>query len=162
MPFETDRLIFRSPIPDDAEFYASLENNPQVKRFLGGPSGHSADYYRESLTLPRRKDAVATLTVIHRDSGALVGRAGILPLGNQEIEVHCVLSEEERGKGFGLEIVTGLVKLCKQLFPGKKIAGKVHPDNAASICITKKLGFREEGLTQSDGYDNGFWKLILE
>ena len=155
-------MILRTPIPDDAEFYAALENNPRVKRFVGGPSGRTADHYRQNITLGQQRDNLSTLTVMHRDSGAIIGRAGILELDNHEIEVHCVLAEEYWGQSFGLEIVTSLIDLCKQLFPRKQIAGKVHPDNTASIRIIERLSFREVGLIQSDGFDNGFRKFIIE
>lgn len=163
-PLETDRLILRTPIPDDAEFYETLENNPRVKRFVGGPSSHTADRYRQNITLGlgRQRDKLSTLTVIRRDSGTIIGRAGILKLDNHEIEVHCVLAEEYWGQRFGLEILNSLIELCKKHFTRKQIVGKVHPDNTAIIRIIERRGFREAGLIQSDGFDNGFRKFIFE
>lgn len=161
-PLNTERLILRQPIPDDAEFYAALENDPQVKRFVGGPSGHSAERYRQNAALPPRTDGVLTFTVVERYSGTCIGRAGILPVDEEAVEVHCVLAKEHWAKGFGLEIVAALLQFCKQHRQGKKVIGKVHPDNESSIRITRKLGFREEGLVESDGFDNGFRRLILE
>ena len=105
-PLDTERLILRTPIPDDAEFYATLENDPRVKRFVGGPSGHPADHYRQNITLSRRNNNVLTFTVIERDNRSIIGRAGILPVDNEGIEVHCVLAEEYWGRGFGFEIQT--------------------------------------------------------
>lgn len=161
-PLKTDRLILRIPIPDDAEFYTTLENNPLVKGFVGGPSKRTADNYRKRFTQGWQNENIGLLTVTQLDSGTIIGRAGILVPDNHEIEVHCVLAEEYWRQGFGLEIVTILIEFCKQHFPGKQIVGKVHPDNTASIRIIKRLGFREAGLIQSDGFDNGFWKFIFE
>ncbi len=73
-----------------------------------------------------------------------------------------MLAENHWRKGFGREIVTLLIRFCKQHFPSKEIIGKVHPENSASIRITQKLGFRDVGLIKSNEFDNGFKKLMLE
>jgi len=159
---ETDRLTLRAPTPEDAEFYAALENNPRVKRFIGGPSGLTANRYRQNIMLSNQKENSSVLTVAQRTSGTIIGRAGILGPDNHEIELHCVLAEEYWGQGLGYEIVNSLIEHCRQLFPGKRIVGKIHPENTVSIQIIEALGFRETALVQSDDFDNGFRKFILE
>ncbi len=154
-------MILRTPIPDDAEFYAALENNPRVKHFVGGPSGHTADYYCNNIMQGQKKNNLI-LTVTLRDSGTIIGRAGILGPNNHEIEIHTVLAEEYWGKKFGLEIVTTLMEHCKKLFPGEQIVSKVHPSNTVSIRIIERLGFREAGPIQSHGYDNAFRKFLFK
>lgn len=161
IPLETDRLLLRYPNQDDAEFYSNLENNPRVKTFVGGPSGHNADHYRMTGILAQREKSPSTLTVIRRDTDTIIGRAGILEANDQEMELHCVIAEEFWKQGFGPEIITSLIGLCKQLYPDKLIMGKVHPHNKRSIHILEKLDFREIGTISSEGFDDGFMKYSL-
>jgi ribosomal-protein-alanine N-acetyltransferase len=88
----------------------------------------------------------------------LIGRCGIIT-NDLESEIHIVLAKPYWGQGYGLEVAIALMELSLQEFPNKKIVAKVHPDNAFSIKILKRIGMIQTGIISSVGYDNGFLRF---
>lgn len=61
-----------------------------------------------------------------------------------------LLSELSWGKGFGTELVQGLVNKCQDMGNIKSISGGVEKDNIASIKVLNKCGFHILSQNEKD------------
>ncbi len=116
--------------------------------------------------LKKNKDKMPTFAVIENKSGKLIGIAGFNWINWQARwgEILYYLSPEERGKGYGSEIV-GL--LCEYAFAHlnlRKVWTKVHADNKASIRVLEKNGFTLAGRLREHVWSDGKYldELIYE
>jgi [ribosomal protein S5]-alanine N-acetyltransferase len=152
----TARLCIRAAQPQDAGFYADLENDPEVKRFVGGPTGKSAEQYRH--TLVDLGDNYRCLTVEYTGANLPIGRCGLI-IGEGEIEMHYLIGKQYWKRRFGSEIANALIELSSEKFPNLKIVAKSHPENLGSISILRKLGLKQTSVISSADYDNGFLRF---
>jgi RimJ/RimL family protein N-acetyltransferase len=143
------------PLLLDAQFLAEIENDPQVKRFVGGPSGKSEADYRGSIS------ALADcrcLTIESLSTQEPIGRCGLILIDN-EPDIHVILARHYWGRGLGSEVALGLKQFSSEMFPEKALVAKAHPENAASLSILRKLEFVQTGVVDSPFYDNGFLRF---
>ena len=159
-PFDsvtTAHTKIRLPTADDAAFVTAIENDADLKRFVGGPSGKSEECYQKSLGKPRD---LWCLIVESLDSGFQIGRCGLMtPLTSDECEVHVILAKHHCGHGLGTEVALKLREIAEARFPNRFLTAKVHPENAPSLAIIAKLGFSADGTVISDSYDHGWLRF---
>lgn len=159
-PFDsvtTAHTKIRLPTAGDATFVTAIENDADLKRFVGGPSGKSEECYRKSLGKPRD---LWCLIVESLDSGVQIGRCGLMtPLTSDECEVHVILAKHYCGHGIGTEVALKLREIAEARFRNRFLTAKVHPENAPSLAIIAKLGFSADGTVISDSYDHGWLRF---
>lgn len=148
----------RTAGPDDASFVEAVENDAFLKRMIGGPSGRSAESYRDFFQ--RNERDLRFLIVECLTTGCPIGVCGLLTgVVSDDCEIRIVLMREHQRRGFGSEIATAMQGLAHDMFPGKTITAKAHPDNEASLAILSRLGFVLEGELRSKSYDNGWLRF---
>jgi ribosomal-protein-alanine N-acetyltransferase len=108
---ETDRFVLRRLTVEDAPHYHSLETDPEVKRFLGGPSTMSVQDYEDRIA-KGASGLSTTLAVTPKNTGKYLGRCGFTEYTEcaETInwEINIVLSREcPKKQGYATEI--GLV-----------------------------------------------------
>lgn len=141
----------------DATFVAAIENDVELKRLLGEPSGKSEECYRKFLS--GTKD-LRFLVVESLATGCPIALCGLLTtLLSDDCEIRVIVAKDYWGQGLGTEIAAALKELAADIFPTKVLTARVHPDNAASLAIIRKLGLAENGIVTSDSYDNGWIKF---
>jgi RimJ/RimL family protein N-acetyltransferase len=159
-PFDTVTTAhtkIRLPNSEDAAFVTAIENDAELKRFVGGPSGKSEDCYRTSLGKPRE---LWCLIIESLESGVPIGRCGLMtPITSDECEVHIILEKNHSGHGLGTEVALKLCEIAEARFPNRSLTAKVHPENAASLAIISKLDFSADGTVTSDSYDHGWLRF---
>jgi RimJ/RimL family protein N-acetyltransferase len=159
-PFDcvtTAHTKIRLPTPADAPFVAAIENDPDLKRFVGGPSGKSEECYRKSLSTPRE---LWCLIVESLASGVQIGRCGLMtPFTSNECEVHVIVAKDHSGRGIGTEVALRLLEIAEDRFSKRFLTAKVHPENAPSLAIIAKLGLSADGTVSSDSYDHGWLRF---
>jgi RimJ/RimL family protein N-acetyltransferase len=135
----------------DAAFVTAIENDAELKRLVGGPSGKSEESYREFLnaTSDLRFLIIESLT-----TGLPIGLCGLLTgLFSDDCEIRVILTKDYRGQGLGTEIASALKEVAAEVFPNKVLTAKVHPDNTASLTIARRLGLTDEGKITSGPYE---------
>ena len=138
-------------------FVAAIENDVELKRLLGGPSGKSEERYRKFLS--GTKD-LRFLVVESLTTSSPIGLCGLLTgLLSDESEVRVIVTKDYWEQGIGTEIAAALKGLSTDIFPGKVLTAKVHPNNAPSLAIIRRLGLAQKGTVSSDSYDNGWIKF---
>lgn len=107
--------------------------------------------------------------LVARDgAGAVLGWAALSPVSDRCVyggvaEVSVYVGERGRGRGAGRALLGALVEASEQQGIWTLQAG-VFPENAASINLHLRCGFREVGRRERIGKLNGIWRdtLLLE
>ncbi len=116
--------------------------------------------------LKKNKNKMPTFAVIENETGKLVGVAGFNWINWQARwgEILYYLAPEERGKGYGTEVVKLLCEYAFKHLNLRKVWAKVHEDNKASIRILEKSGFTLSGRFREHVWSDGRYmdELIYE
>lgn len=141
MILRTERLVLRRWQPGDAEPFAALNADPEVTRFVGGPMTREA-----SDAMVARFEAFLDERGYGRwaveEAGTLVGFAGLgtHPFVGGAIEIGWRLARHAWGRGVATEAARAVVDVAFGEAGLDRIVAVVHPDNAASIGVCRKLG----------------------
>jgi RimJ/RimL family protein N-acetyltransferase len=148
----TERLILRPHRLSDFDACAALWGDPDVVRFIGGvPFKREQSWgrllcYRGSWHLL----GFGFWAIEDRGSRTFIGEAGFLearrnmtPSIEGTLETGWVLRPAAHGKGYATEALSAIVDWGQTRFPEKTMNCIVDPENAASLRVAAKLGFRE-------------------
>ena len=100
-----------------------------------------------------------------RDGDEILGWAALSPVSDRCVyggvaEVSVYVGERGRGRGVGRALLDALVEASEQNGIWTLQAG-VFPENAASIKLHLRCGFREVGRRERIGKLNGVWRDTL-
>jgi len=159
---ETERLLLRAPVADDAEVLAPMYGDPEVMRYVGdGRPLSRAETERSVKRMIQRweADGFGLFTTVRKGDGAVIGRVGLLVWntdtwepttraesedGRTEVEVGYTLGRDYWGQGYATE-AAGAVRdyALRELGADRLIALIIH-GNTASENVAQKLGLRYE------------------
>jgi len=145
----TERLLLRKFTNQDEQAYADIMTNPNVYRYLGtGQPIPPAAIARTIMTWSSTfGHGLGVYAVVEQASGKLLGHCGVrgLPCGRREILY--AFAEAAWGKGYATEAA----KAVLAQHPFRPLIALSYPENAASINVIKKLGFRHTGQEEMFG-----------
>jgi ribosomal-protein-alanine N-acetyltransferase len=137
---------------------------PEVVKYLTwGPN--SEDETKKSLqkqiafqTDKNRKTFV--LAVVRNDTSQLIGNALLMikDEDNKVAEIGYFLHPSHWNKGYGKEVVKGLLKLGFLELNMHRIYATCDVENIGSIKVLESLGFRLEGHFKQNLYVKGQWR----
>lgn len=143
----TERLVISRMSLKDAEGLHDALAGPEVGRYLGGPDVGDLDDVRRRiahvLTGPDDPDQTWVNLTLREVDGTVVGRleATVNP---GWAEVAWVLGASWWGRGYGTEAAAWLSGYLEDVFGISELWGTVHPDNAASIALMRRLAMTEQ------------------
>ena len=73
---------------------------------------------------------------------------------NRRLEVGYILAPAKQGRGLMTEAMQALLAYCFDELGVRRVQALIHPDNAASIRLAQRLGFRCEGGPLRD-----YWRV---
>lgn len=79
----------------------------------------------------------------------LIGEISVLVNGDS-IELGYTLSYKHHRNGYATEILAALIARLRALNPNCTFIAHIDPENAASLALAKKLGFRETGRDEQE------------
>lgn len=140
----TERLAVRPFIETDTPQLVAIFADPMVARFVDDGLPLPAD--QAALWVTRSRENLArfgygTGAIILRETDELIGWAGFARPGDGTEEIIYGFAQAHWGRGYGAEIVRALVSFARMrgIDP---IRATVHTENAASIKLLLKNGFR--------------------
>ena len=159
---ETERLLLRAPVADDAAALAPMYADPEVMRYVGdGRPLTRAETERSVKRMIQRweADGFGLFTTVRKEDGAVIGRVGLLiwnadtwepttraesENGRTEVEVGYTLGRDYWGQGYATE-AAGAVRdyALRELGADRLIALIIH-GNDASENVARKLGLEYE------------------
>ncbi len=146
---ETPRLVLRPHTFADFDDSFAIWSDPEVVRHITGkPSTRDEVWMR----LLRYGGLWAILgygfwLVRERDGGRLVGEVGLADFHRDidwgtDPECGWVLAPPAQGRGYATEAVAAALDWRDRYLPGTRTVCMIGPDNAASLRVADKCGFR--------------------
>ncbi|SRR5579885_1341022 len=149
---ETPRLILREPRLEDFPSYAAMWANPDVVRFISGKPQTEEEAWARFLRVTGQWHLLGFgfWTIERKDTGRRIGEAGFVE-GRRAIEPSLIgipeigwgIEPAEHGKGYAHEAAKAALDWGIAHFGGRPIRCIIAPENAPSIRLAQKLGFRE-------------------
>lgn len=155
---ETERLTLRIPTLADFAESAAMCADPEVTRYL------AAQPFTEEEVWARLHRHVGHWTllgvglwVLRDKAGHFVGELGFLDYRRtvepklDAPEMGWVLAANAHGKGYATEAARAAIAWGERHFGHGRFVAMIDPDNAPSLRVADKLGFREERRTTYKG-----------
>jgi ribosomal-protein-serine acetyltransferase len=164
---DSDRLVLRCFEARDApELFASIERSrAHLERWLAWPSTiRSLDDALAWTERVRPEVFDATLPfsmgMFERTTGGLVGAAGMKHRG-EGLDVSYWIDVDALGRGYALEAVRRLAQHGIDDLETPRIDLRIEPDNAPSIAVARRAGFRREGTLRNGLVRDGIWRDLI-
>jgi RimJ/RimL family protein N-acetyltransferase len=144
---ETDRLIVREYVEEDAEAFFKLNSDPEVLRFVPDKALLNVEQARQLLVdhpiADYRKHGFGRGACILKSTGEQIGFAGLKYLDELgEVDVAYRLMPAHWGQGLATEAALASVRFGLTDLGLKRIIGLVMPENLASVRVLEKAGLR--------------------
>jgi RimJ/RimL family protein N-acetyltransferase len=137
----------------DFEAACQLWAHPDVYRYTGGSPRSYEEVWRRLLANAGTWALLGygSWVVEQRSDGAYLGQVGFLhamremqpPFGADEVEAGWALAPAVHGRGIASEAVGAALEWADARLPGRPIVCIISPDNAPSLKVASKFGFRE-------------------
>lgn len=157
----TPRLELRWPTLNDLDELATLAvagvHDPQVQPFAvawtDAPAAElpsrSLQYYWSQWAAWRPSDWTLDLMVVR--NGTIVGMQGLHAADFavvREVHTGSWIGQRYQGQGIGTEMRAAVLSLAFDELGAETARSHAHSDNAASIAVSRKLGYVEDGTEQ--------------
>ena len=73
---------------------------------------------------------------------------------NRRLEIGYILAPAQQGRGLMTEAMQAILAHCFEELAVRRVQALIHPDNAASIRLAERLGFRCDGGPLRD-----YWRV---
>jgi ribosomal-protein-alanine N-acetyltransferase len=146
---ETPRLLFRAPVRADARaIFERYAADPEVTRYMGWPRHTSVADTEAFLTFSEaewRRWPAGPLLVFSRETGQLLGSAGLVMETKECAATGYVFARDSWGQGYATEALGAMVDLAAEL-KIVRLYALCHTDHRASWRVMEKCGFTREGV----------------
>ena len=149
---ETPDLILRAPRPDDLPAAAALHQDPNFYRYLGGNPNDEETVWRRMLSHMGHWVMLGygSWALEEKATGEYVGTVGffdvqrdLTPSIKGVPEAGWVLAPRLHGRGLASQALTAALAWADAHLPSPRTACIIDPDNAASLRLAAKFGYRE-------------------
>jgi RimJ/RimL family protein N-acetyltransferase len=159
---ETPRLVLRAHAPSDFAAYAQIWREEATTRFIGGKPLTEEESWAKFLRMVGQWHVMGFgfWAVEEKSSGRFIGDVGyvegmrdIVPSLKGVPEIGWGLAPTAHGKGYAFEAAQAALKWGETHFGGAPIRCIISPQNAPSLKLAEKLGFKEIVRTTYTGDD---------
>ena len=162
---ETDRLLLRQYVEEDAEAFFRLNTDPEVLRFVPDPPLQSVEQARQLLIdhpiADYRKHGFGRGACILKSTGEQIGFAGLKYLDELgEVDVAYRLLPAYWRHGLATEAASASLHYGFAELGLPRIIGLVMPENIASVRVLEKAGLRYAETALFWGHQ--FSKFIID
>ena len=162
---ETERLILRKMVLNDAEAVFAYASNSEVSRYTLWETHRSIEDSRAFLEFATQKyenGGEPDWGIVYRGNGCLVGACGLVnwEAEHARAEVGFVLSREYWGRGLISEAVRAILRFGFERMNLNRIEARCIAENAASARVMEKAGMVYEGTLRQREYIKGTYRDI--
>ncbi len=161
---ETENLILdKAKFSDWKDMYCNVWSQPKSAEYMTWNITTSEEDAKIKIlkTIAFQKEHDSYL-VYEKSTGRAIGFAGvekIEPFIYQETGI--CLGPDYMGKGFGKQILQGLIQYCKEKFGAKEFIYSTREENTASNLLAKSLGFTMvSSMPKTDSRDKHCYNLL--
>ena len=157
---ETERLLLRAPVLEDAEALAPMYADPEVMRYLG--EGRTLTREETERSVQRmvegwEADGFGLFTTVRKEDETIIGRVGLIVWntetwktvrgddeGPTELEVGYTLGRPFWGRGYATEAAAAARDFALGRLLARRLIALIIHGNDASENVARKLGFEYE------------------
>jgi RimJ/RimL family protein N-acetyltransferase/class 3 adenylate cyclase len=157
---ETERLVLRPPVPEDAEPLAPMYADPEVMRYLG--DGRTLTSEETERSVKRmiegwKADGFGLFTTVRKEDDVVIGRVGLIlwdpetwqttranAEGPKELEVGYTIGRPYWGNGYATEAAGAARDFALEELGARRLIALIIHGNDASENVARKLGFEYE------------------
>jgi RimJ/RimL family protein N-acetyltransferase len=146
---ETERLLVREFVENDAEAFFAFNGDPDVMRYTGEPPSESVEQvWRMIRDYPDyREHGYGRWAVVYKPDDRIVGFNGLKYLDDlKEVDLGYRFRSDYWGRGIATESSLAIVRYGFETLGLDHIIGLVMPENTPSIHVLKKLGMTYAGM----------------
>jgi RimJ/RimL family protein N-acetyltransferase len=148
---ETARLALREFDAHDAEFVLRLVNEPSFLRYIGDRGVRTPDdarkYIADGPVAGYARDGHGLMRVERKSDGASLGMCGLLKRDAlPEPDIGFSFFPEYWSQGYALEAASAVMRHARDTLAIGRILAITTRDNASSMRLLDKLGFRFERM----------------
>ena len=142
---ETERLVLRRMMAYDTPALHVMLSDPETMRYWSTPPhatlAESEAWVADGLAAMARGDGVDFVVL---ESDRLIGRVAFW-MGN---EIGFLFSRAVWGKGYATEALIAVLRYGFRELSFKAVRADVDPDNARSLKLLERVGFRRTGFAE--------------
>jgi len=148
---ETERLILRKFILDDAAFMLEMLNTPTWLRFIGDRNVRTLEeaeqYLLNGNIRSYQEYGFGFYVVVIKESQECIGICGMVKReGLEDVDIGFAFFQQFMGKGYGYEAASATLKYAFKNLKIKRIVAIVDPENEVSIALIKKIVLQFEKM----------------
>lgn len=136
--------------PEDVDALAKLCGDPRAMQYVGDGRTLTPTEVRRWIEISQQKYAergYGTSAVIEKARDRFIGYCGVVRApGNDFDELIYAFHVDSWGKGYATEVASAMLDYVFARSTLNEIYATIAPENAASIRVVEKLGFRFERL----------------
>lgn len=153
---ETERLAVRRLTEDDAEFMLGLLNEPSFHQYIGDRGVRTVEearaYLRNGAIASYERFGFGLWLVTRKEDDAAIGICGLLKRDTlPDVDIGFAFRPAYWSRGYAEESAAAVLAHGKSAFDLPRVAAIVQADNASSIRLLEKLGFRFERMIEWPG-----------
>lgn len=146
---QTRRLIIRCIHIADYVWFEQILADREVMHF--GPGAQTPEQVRQWIAnalINYAEWGFGPWAVVRRDTERIIGYCGLFYFaelcGQEEVELGYRLARDEWGQGFASEATLAVRDYAFNTLQLRRLVAMIAPDNAASLCVARKLGMQYE------------------
>lgn len=153
---ETERLTLRRLTEDDAEFMLGLLNEPSFHQYIGDRGVRTVEearaYLRNGAIASYERFGFGLWLVRRKEDDAALGICGLLKRDTlPDVDIGFAFRPAYWSQGYAEESAAAVLGYGKTAFALSRVVAIVQADNASSIRLLDKLGFRFERIIEWPG-----------
>jgi ribosomal-protein-alanine N-acetyltransferase len=161
-----DRICIRQLTLSDHKFIHTLLNSEGWLSYIGSRNVNTLqdaqNYLEENILKHYRLHSYGMFGVVHKHTKKIIGMCGLILRDQSDYpEIGYAILPKYSGNGYTFEGVHLILEYAKVKLKLQQIFASVHPDNAPSIHILNKIGFKALDRIDVHSFEIPFQRLIL-
>ena len=163
---ETSRLSVRETTVEDVEDFYRIYGESSITAYMEDlfqDRDEEIAYTKNYIETVYAFYGYGMWTVLEKESGTVVGRAGISWREGYELpELGFVIGVPWQGRGYAFEVCAAILTYAKEELHMERVQALVQPENEKSLRLCESLGCTVSGETAFDGVNHLFLVKVLK
>lgn len=161
---ETERLLVRETTVEDVDAFYDIYSEPSITEHMDNlypDVEEEKQYVRDYIAKVYTFFEFGVWTVVEKESGAVIGRAGIsYREGFEEPELGFVIGVPWQGRGYAKEVCSAILDYARERLSFQEVQALVEPGNAVSLHLCAGLGLEvlEQVTIKGQEYVRLMWR----
>lgn len=162
----TKRLLLAELSHTDAPLIQAVLNDSDFLHYVGDRGVHTEEDARRYIAdgpITMYKRHGFGLYKVELSNGTPIGICGLLKREElDDVDIGFALLPKYRGQGYALEAAVAVMDYARQVIGLNRIAAIALPNNAPSLRLLKKIGFRPEKIIRLPGDNTDLLYMVWE